>query len=405
MKKVLHVALVAPNGYSNKGLMDAFLNNGFSEYFLFDYQLQSFSIGKDLMQSALIQEADKIKPDIIFLQVQSSEVLTLSTFQTLSRIAFTVNYTFDIRTKDQTEWLYNLAPVLGLICFSNQRDVDECRSRGFNNTMVLQSSADFEIYKPGKEKCNCPCHEEGSGMMHIVACCDGGYVDKKRSGVVFVGNNYVNTNIEFPLSKDRENMVKFLQLKFGSYFEVYGNNWSGSKLTTQKEEVEIYQNAKLAINHNNFDEPAYTSDRLWRIMGTGAFCLTKYFKGIECLFKKGYHLDWWSTLEELNKMVDYYVQVPMAHEIIARRGMEHVRSNHSWTARIKEMMTFIDSKIKVMGKNSCEVAGAHVIDGIIPLPTDEHFNNHICDCGRTRWVWSECGCGEKTFQLRVQENI
>ena len=32
----------------------------------------------------------------------------------------------------------------------------------------------------GKIKCICPCHEEGSNMMHIVACCDNGWIEEKK---------------------------------------------------------------------------------------------------------------------------------------------------------------------------------------------------------------------------------
>jgi hypothetical protein len=379
MKSVLHVALIAPGGYSNVGLMKAFFDNGFSEYTCFDFQEKIFNSDRGSMRRMLIQEAERLRPDMVFLQIQGSDILDLETFQILSKISFTVNYTFDIRTKDQTEWLYDLAPVLGLICFSNQRDVDECKARAFNNTMCLQSSADFEIYKPDP--------------------------NISRKGVVFVGNNYVNTNIEFPLSKERERMVKYLQHEFGDYFKVYGNNWGDSKITTQKEEVEIYKSVQIAISHNNFEEEMYTSDRIWRIIATGTFCLTKYFKGVEGMFQKGLHLDWWHTLDELNKMVHYYTEIPHAYEIIARRGMNHVKSDHSWTARIKEMMTFINSTIKVMDKEACTKVGAHVIDGVIPGPLDEHLSDRVCDCGKIRYSWQECGCGEKTYQLRAQENI
>lgn len=32
----------------------------------------------------------------------------------------------------------------------------------------------------GKVKCTCACHEEGSNMMHIVACCDNGWIEKEE---------------------------------------------------------------------------------------------------------------------------------------------------------------------------------------------------------------------------------
>ena len=298
MKSVFHIALCGPSGYSNKGLMDGFLSAGFVDYRLFDFQLQRFQYGKEKMEEMLIEEAKKMKPDLIFIQAQGSDVFTFATFRTLSKIGFTVNYTFDIRSKEQTEWLYALAPHLGLICFSNQRDVDECNSRGYKNVMCLQSSADPDIYKPDETK--------------------------ERKGVVFIGNNFMNTNMQFPLSKERAEMVEFLQKEFPNEFTVYGNNWGGGKLVGQKEEVEIYQSAAIAIAQNNFMATDYHSDRIWRAMFCGAMCLTPYYKGIERLFSVGVHLDCWNSLDELRDKIDFYLKNPKIASEIGTKGLNHV---------------------------------------------------------------------------------
>lgn len=378
MKSVLHIALIAPGGYSNTGIMNGFLASGFSSYNLFDFQLHIYNNDKETMRRMLIQEAEKVKPDLIFCQIQSSEILDLPTWHTLSQMAFTVNYTFDIRTKEQTQWLYNIAPVLGLLCFSNQRDVYECGLRGHGNSMVLQSSVDMDVYKTGY---------------------------KERSGIVFIGNNFKNTNHQFPLSDDRVEMVSFLKEQFQNKFHVYGSNWGGSKITTQKEEIEIYQSALIAISHNNFDEELYTSDRIWRIMATGSLCLTKYFKGIDRIFNRDLHLDWWESLEELRYKASYYLSHPERAMEKAANGMEFVRGNHNWTCRIAEMMQHV-KRLKPENKSeACMKAGAHVIDGVIPEPFHEQFDGRTCDCGKLLWKWTECGCQDKTFQLRAQENI
>lgn len=379
MKSVLHIALIAPGGFSNAGLMKAFFENGFLEYTCFDYQEKIFNSDKEAMRRMLIQETERLKPDIVFGQIQGSEILDMDTFKRLSEISFTINYTFDIRTPEQTEWLYNLAPVLGLICFSNQRDVDECKRRGYENVMVLQSSVDTEVYKPGNEL--------------------------GRKGIAFIGNNFENTNHQFPLSKERREMVEFLQMEFSEQFKVSGNNWGGSKLIMQKEEIEIYQRSLIAINHNNFDAELYTSDRLWRILACWTFCLTKYFKGIEKLFTRKLHLDWWEDFDELKQKINYYLSNPDEIERISFNGYRHVHFNHNWTSRIKEMMRTIHFMLPQGNENLCIKMGAHAIKGVIPEPTDQKFNNMICDCGKIKFFWQECGCQEKEYQLRAQENI
>jgi hypothetical protein len=383
MRSVLIVALVGP-GYSAKPLMDAFLSNGFNECHVFDYQLNRFEFGKEMMQQQLIRMAEQLKPDMIWMQIQGSDVIDLETFQAIQRIAFTVNFTFDIRINEQTQWLYNLVPHIGLVCFSNQEDVDECIRRGYKNCMVLQSSADSDVYKP-------------AGIM--------------RKGIVFVGNNFCNTNMEFPLSKERVAMVNFLQQEFPDDFKVYGNNWDGSKLISQKEEVAIYQSAAIVINQNNFDRTLYTSDRIWRAMMCGALCLTKYFCGIEKMFTRHLHLDWWHTLEELKQKINYYLSDLGKAALIGQSiGVQHVLDNHTWTARVKEMMAFIENlqPAIVDERNACIRAGGHVINGVIPgLGGDEDvkYKGMPCDCGKLRGDWYLCDCGNKQYQFRWVENI
>jgi spore maturation protein CgeB len=381
MKSVLIAALIGPGGYTAKPIMDAFLNNGFTDVRVFDYQLNRFSIGKDLMQRKLIHEATQMKPDIIWCQIQGSDIIDLETWQALQRIAFVVNFTFDIRTNEQTQWLYNLVPHIGLVCFSNLEDVEECNRRGYKNVMCLQSSADPDVYKP----------KEGV----------------KRKGVVFIGNNFCNTNMEFPLSKERAAMVEFLQKEFPDDFKVYGNNWDGSKLIGQKEEVEIYQSAAIVINHNNFNHTSYTSDRLWRAMFCGALCLTKYFKGIEKLLLVGVEIDVWFKIDELKEKVSYYLDHADVTEQMGYRGMLSAKREHTWSSRVKEMMTFIENLKPTIEDNrdGCTKHGAHVIDGKIPEPLDQHLDGRTCDCGRLLWKWTECECGNKEYQLRAKENI
>lgn len=385
MTRVYHIALIAPNGYSNKGIMDGFMSAGFVDYKCFDFQLERYSIGKDLMQRKMIHEAEQMKPDLIFCQIQGSDILDLETWQALSKIAFTVNFTFDIRINEQTQWLYNLVPYLGLVCFSNQEDVDECNRRGYSNVMVLQSSADPDVYKPAE------------GV--------------ERKGVVFIGNNFMNTNHQFPLSKERVEMVEFLQKEFSDDFKVYGNNWNDSHITTIKdgrnEEVEIYQSALIAINHNNFNHTSYASDRLWRSMFSGALCITKYFKGVEKLFDIYNQVECWNTFEELKRLIDHYLSHPESSTRNAASAIEHALASHTWSSRVKEMMAFIGNlQPDILDeRNACIKAGGHVIDGKIPEPFDQHLDGRACECGKLIFKWEDCGCVNKEWQLRAHQNI
>lgn len=379
MKKVLHAALLAPN-YSNKGIMDGFFGAGFKEYKLFDYFLHRFNTDQETMQKMLVKEAEDMKPDLIWMQVQVSDIIDAETFKALSKIAFTVNYTFDIRHKEQTEWLYNLVPHIGLMCFSNQRDVDECKSRGYNNVMVLQSSVDMDVYKPNR-------------------------FAYTPNFVSFIGTNFAATNMPFPQSDERVEMVDRLRKRFGKSFDVWGRGWGESQSTFPGQEAKIYDTSLMGINHNNFNEELYTSDRLWRIMASGVMCLTSYFKGLETLFTRGKDIDWWETLDELEEKIDYYFSNPDEAANIAFNGCWNVRANHKWENRIMQMRAFIESMGFGRKADNCLKMGAHTIDGVIPQAFDEHLAGKPCDCGALIGSWEDCGCTIKEYQFRWKQNI
>lgn len=374
MKSVLHCALIAPNGYSNEPLLHAFMNNGFVNYSCFDYQLQTFEFGREKMRENLLKMAYHTRPDLIFLHVQSSEILDYNTIIKLSSIGFTVLYTYDCRTTEQTEWMYNYAKHLGLVCFSNQDDVQECLKRGIMNTMTLQSSCDMEFYVENE-------------------------LPISSSDIIFIGGNYVGTNLDFPLAEERADMVCFLNMQYPLRFKAIGMGWGSSSHINKEQEKNNYSNCKIAISHNNFSKSMYTSDRLWRIMSTGAFCLTKYFNGIENMFTRGTHLDWWDTFDELKEKIDYYLHNSELRERIALRGMNEVREKHTWTARIKEMM----DRVIVLKPKEDACRDAHRVKG--ELPTEEKHGGTICDCGKYRFMWEECGCVEKHMEIRMYQNI
>lgn len=375
MKSVLHVASIAPGGsYGNEQFMEAFLENGFTIYHCFDFQLETFEYGHQAMRQKLIRMAESVKPNLIFLHVQNSEALDLETVKKLSAIGFTVLYTFDCRTKEKTEWMYQFMPHLGLVCFSNQEDLDEAKQRWFTNGMVLQSSCDMKVYKP-----------QNSGVT--------------KKGIVFVGGNYLHTNLNFPLAQERYDMVNFLQNNFIN-FSIMGMGWPNNSLVNSVQERIAYNIYAIAINQNNFDRELYSSDRIWRIMSTGAFCLTKYFKGIETMFTPGMHLDWWHNFDELKYKIDYYLTNVDERERIAETGMNLVRSMHRWTDRIALMMRNV---LAIKPENPVSCQDAHRVKGVIP--ETEEYDGTVCDCGALKFSWTECGCANKIWQIRASQNI
>jgi spore maturation protein CgeB len=320
MKSVLHLRIEAPT-YSSAGIERGFRQNGF-EYYGFDWQAARFNYGTEAMREMVINEAKKLSPDLVFVHIQNSDALDLDTYIALQKIAPTAQFTFDVRDRERMKWAYNVAQEIHYSFFACQEDVDNCRELGIENAGLMQSSCDFDIYKPLKLPTN-------------------PYVPAE---IAFIGNNFFQSNLSFDNAQERVDMVDFLKKEYGSKFKVWGLNWPDSKVASQNEEVYIYNTAKIVICQNNYSRNEYQSDRIWRALGCGVMVLAKSDPGISEIFSIENHLDVWVDFDDLKKKIDYYLYDEAERKTIAECGMKFVMENCSWTNRIAQIKSIIEKQ-------------------------------------------------------------
>lgn len=315
--KILHVRLDAPN-YSSDSIEKGFTDNGF-KYLGLRWQELRFNLGTEGMRKYVIDTARNYEPDYIFCHVQNIDAFSLENYIELNSIGKVINFTFDVRSKEKTQWLYGIAKNIHYTFFSCYEDVLNCRELEINNTGNILPSCDMDVYRkyPAQKT------EEGK--------------------IVFIGSNFITTNLNFDMSKERVYMVEMIENNYEGRFALEGLNWNKSTLANQQTEVNLYNTSAIGLSQNNFDRIDYTSDRLFRIMASGCFCLTKYFTGIQTHFNRGEHLDWWRTLGELKQKIDYYTIHKEEREAIAKTGSLFVRENHTWTNRVVEMFKIINN--------------------------------------------------------------
>ena len=231
--RIFHLGLMvapAPNDSARK----AFLAN------CTDYI--ELSTGDKDVNSKAIAMAKAFKPDIIFMQIQAPNIIQIETVKAMKETgAWICNWNGDIRN-ETPGWMIQMAPFIDKTLFSNMRDV-----RNVSNGGYLEIGYDPEIYTPIGEIGNC-------------------------KEISFFGNNYGGD--KFPLSRLRIEMNTMLNKHFGNRYGVYGNNWfnvSGNYNHSQAEEAKAYRATKIAINLSHYDEDLYSSDRIYRILGSGAF--------------------------------------------------------------------------------------------------------------------------------------
>jgi spore maturation protein CgeB len=145
----------------------------------------------------------------------------------------------------------------------------------------------------------------------------------------------------FPLSGYRKEIVLALYNEFGNSFGAWGMNHKISEGTTnfsQEYEAAIYRGAKIGVNVSHFNYGMYSSDRMFRMMGSGVFCLSHYFDGIEDMFTIGKHLDVFHSIDELKERIRYYMDNPMLRNSIAENGANHVLMNYTYDHMVNNII-------------------------------------------------------------------
>lgn len=310
-KSVLHIRIDSPPGYKSDAIAAAFVELGF-EYFGVDWHRLNYQFGKDIMRKMIREKVDEVKPDLVFAHIQNPEALDEETWDYLVRNSFVIHYTFDVRQSEEMQWMYDLASKVNYTFFASMEDVSRCKVRGIENVGHSHSSCDMNQYKPlGK---------------NIYAF-----------DVVFVGNKYDSSNLKFPLAAQRQEMISVIDEKYNNRSMIYGLGQRGGMIQPDVE-ANIYNFSRISLSQNNFNLTNYTSDRLWRIMASGSFCLTAYFPGIERIFEKEIHLDWFNDFDEMVRLIDFYLSDDKERKSIAECGMNFVRENHTWRHRIEDML-------------------------------------------------------------------
>jgi len=178
-----------------------------------------------------------------------------------------------------------------------------------------------------------------SGLVDLV--CEEYSADRivSEADVVFMANYYGGM---FPLSAFRKGAAINLKQSFGRKFNLLGNGWNGREdgnlNGNQLAESQFYSGSKIGINISHYSLERYTSDRLFRIMASGCFCLSHYYPGIEKDFKIGEHLDVFADFNIMRNKVRHYLDNPDKRQQIANNGYDLVHRKFTTDNMAKEIL-------------------------------------------------------------------
>jgi spore maturation protein CgeB len=307
--KLLHIAL----GDHNQGLWSSFDK---------EFQTTHFNwvtLNSDIpsLNNKILELHRNIKPDVVFMQIQGADIIYIETARELTKTSYTINWTGDVRYP-LPNWFIELGKVISLSLFSNMYDVRVMKELGLNSDF-LQVGFDPKVFHPFGQQIEAP-------------------------KVIFMGSNYITTQ-SFPLSQLRVEMATRMKNEFGSNFTVYGSGWEGiipdAKYLDVHQESNAYRSCDIAINLSHFDYGRYSSDRIFRLMGSGAFCLSHQYLEIEKDFVINEHLVTWSNIDELIEKTKYYLSNVFERELIRMNGCKYVRSECNWDVRINELKKLV----------------------------------------------------------------
>ncbi|RME58140.1 MAG: methyltransferase domain-containing protein [Candidatus Dadabacteria bacterium] len=174
--------------------------------------------------------------------------------------------------------------------------------------------------------------------------------EKKRWGsdVSFVGAGYYNRRQTFSRLIDFD-------------FKIWGTEWpecrpfdkivqEGGRRLTPAEYVKIFNASTINLNlHSSTEKDGVDPDgdfvnpRTFEIAATGAFQLVDYRSLLPELFQVEKEIAVYYDLKDLREKIKYYLAHPEERERIAKASQRRVLKEHTYEARLKQMLSIIYS--------------------------------------------------------------
>lgn len=263
------------------------------------------------LNSKVVSDCNEFKPDLVFIQVQSPNILRNETITKIKPSCGNIfNFTGDVRDP-LPSWYLETGKLVDLTLFVSMTDV--IKTNGIINSNWIQIGFDDSIFN---DKIT-PAHS---------------------ADIVFMANNYGS----FPLSDYRKEIVNTMSREFKGSFEVIGSGWGNTRNLNASlhAQAAIYRGCKIAINCSHYNHHMYSSDRILRIMGSGAMCLSQEFKGWDNLY--GNHLSIFNGTKDLVDKCRYYLNSQEERTRIARSGYEFTHTLFTWDQFVKNLMYYHD---------------------------------------------------------------
>ncbi len=307
-------------------MIDAFAKIfGGSQIQHFDY-LQEQRDGRSVpeINARFVRAALEFRPDWVWLHLQETNIIQASAIDQLKA---------SLPKVPVAHWMGDcrrtVSPYLSMICrsadltlISSVGQMDIYIEAGAKEVRYLQIGLDWEEDVIGNPPWTPPF---------------------RVPEVVFCGSYYGDL---YPGTVDRVRGISALR-GAGLDVGIVGAGWPAGfpvvGTCAVKQQHHVWKRCKVAVGINNFNDiQNYYSDRQIISMASGVPLVCKYIPGLEGEFENGKHCLWYNDEAELVRHVRTLLGDCGLAQRIGQAGREEVIKNHTWEARIKDLLPDIE---------------------------------------------------------------
>lgn len=321
-ERLLHIALRTP--LEGQPALAAMLRSLADQYDDIDWQLAGSTAAA--RAEAVFTKAKKLRPTVVFMQLQNAEAFTPKAIKKLRELcdpsAVLIDWDGDQYHGPEDPrhaWFIEIGKECDASLVTSTAHPPVYAAAGVPGAGYLQIGIDEELYRPKPPTPGTP-------------------------EIVFLASRYEHTS-----HARRTELVQSLYKRYGKRFAVYGHGWEsypfGRPLLKQPDEAGVYCAARCAISMSmRNDLPAYSSDRLFRALASGAVTLVEEFPQLREVigFEGGIHGLTWKTYDDLYALIDgVLAQTDDYYAEMRKWASDFAREKHSWKARVPELQRII----------------------------------------------------------------
>jgi hypothetical protein len=271
-------------------------------------------VGQDLAMRLARAEFRAFKPDVVFVFFRDLPLVLADEFRQHARL---VIWCEEMLGKvDPT--IVDYFRLADLVCMSNPSRFPILREHGLDRMVFLMSGFSPRFHRPAP-------------------------VQPKIRDVAFVGGpGYRGQRAE-------------LLAKIARHFdtEVFGMHWNRWAHVTSGVRVrrpidnrgyaKVCASSRIVLGVNETNEDAgYFSNRTFLTLACGGFHLTHYVPGLEHVFTKGEHLDWFDGEHDVLDRIAFWLRHDDERARIAAGGHAEVLRHHQYGNRVARIMHWLE---------------------------------------------------------------